>query len=195
MRLPVQLLQVLEDRQQPYTLELIGTTFSEAEFECFLLALLHAEAHRSISLRACPSATPGWKRREAFVLLSNHLWREGSPADFQAYVDDIGLMGMGAQPGALGFPAQSGVPEVAAAAAAKAAGGYGKGADTEPSDGARRAFAQWLLDEWMVPCQVRPCLRTLPMYKRVFALRLALRLAPHGVCMLGCTASWTLTAH
>ena len=75
----MQLLQVLEDRQRPYRLEIESTTFTEATYVQLLLTLLRHEAPVAIALRKCGCADmPRWKRMEAYVLLSYHLWREGS---------------------------------------------------------------------------------------------------------------------
>jgi hypothetical protein len=121
-----QLLQVLEDRQRPYSLDVIGTTFTDGSYTALLLALLSHEAPAAISLRGCACDMPRWKRQEAYILLSHHLSRDGAQRRFVGDETPVELW----------------------------AGGGAGGAGWESGAGSKREraeFAQMLLDEWLVP--------------------------------------------
>jgi hypothetical protein len=126
--LVVQLLQVLEERQRPYVLEIISSKISEAVYMRLLLAVLLSDFPQALSFRGCQCLAPRWKRLEAYILLSYHLWREGSAP--RRFVDDENPVEL---PGNLADGAR--VDRV--------------------SEKERREFAQRLLDDWIVHRKVR----------------------------------------
>jgi hypothetical protein len=119
----MQLLEVLEERQRPYVLEIISTKISEASYMRLLLAILRSDFPQALSFRGCQCLAPIWKRQEAYILLSYHLWREGGGQ--RRFTDDENPVELPGNPG------------------------DGGRADKSTEDD-RKDFAQRLLDEWIV---------------------------------------------